>query len=90
MNILELINYGSSKLKIESIPSHKLDSEILLSKVLGINREQILINLDQKIKTENIIKFNKLIKRRSSKEPVAYLLQEKEFWSKNLKLIDIH
>ena len=60
MNILELINYGSNKLKIESIPSHKLDSEILLSKVLGINREQVLINLDQKIKTENIIKFNKL------------------------------
>ena len=86
MNILELINYGSSKLKIESIPSHKLDSEILLSKVLGINREQILINLDQKIKTENIIKFNKLIKRRSSKEPVAYLLQEKEFWSKKFEI----
>ena len=58
MNILELINYGSSRLKIESIPSHKLDSEILLSKVLGINREQVLINLDQKIKTKNIIKFN--------------------------------
>ena len=86
MNILELINYGSSRLKIESIPSHKLDSEILLSKVLGINREQVLINLDQKIKTKNIIKFNKLIKRRSSKEPVAYLLQEKEFWSKKFEI----
>ena len=86
MNILELINYGSSRLKIESIPSHKLDSEILLSKVLGINREQVLINLDKKIKTENIIKFNKLIKRRSSKEPVAYLLQEKEFWSKKFEI----
>ena len=86
MNILELINYWSSRLKIESIPSHKLDSEILLSKVLGINREQVLINLDKKIKTENIIKFNKLIKRRSSKEPVAYLLQEKEFWSKKFEI----
>ena len=86
MNILELINYGSSRLKIESIHSHKLDSEILLSKVLGINREQVLINLDKKIKTENIIKFNKLIKRRSSKEPVAYLLQEKEFWSKKFEI----
>ena len=86
MNILELINYGSSRLKIESIHSHKLDSEILLSKVLGINREQVLINLDQKIKTKNIIKFNKLIKRRSSKEPVAYLLQEKEFWSKKFEI----
>ena len=34
MNILELINQGSYKLKYNKIISHKLDSEILLSKVL--------------------------------------------------------
>ena len=90
MNILELINYGSSRLKIESIPSHKLDSEILLSKVLGINREQVLINLDQKIKTENIIKFNKLIKEDLQKNQLPIFCRKKNFGVKNLKLIDTH
>ena len=33
MNALELINIGANKLKEESISSHKLDSEILISKV---------------------------------------------------------
>ena len=45
MNALELINIGSTKLKGQNIKSFKIDSEILLSRVLGKSREQLLINL---------------------------------------------
>ena len=45
MEILELINNGSRQLKDKNIYSHKLDSEILLSKVLNKTREELLINL---------------------------------------------
>ena len=82
MNALELINIGSSKLKIKQIGSHKLDSEILLSKVLNKRREEMLVNLDQMIMPEKISAFNKLINRRSNNEPIAYIFKEKEFWSK--------
>ena len=47
MQILELINSGSRLLKDKKIYSHKLDSEILLSKVLNKTREELLINLKQ-------------------------------------------
>ena len=87
MEILEIINKGSRQLKEKKIYSHKLDSEILLSKVLNKTREELLINLDQKISNPKINHFNKLIYRRSSKEPIAYILKEKEFWSKNF-LVD--
>jgi len=83
MEILELINNGSRQLKDKRIYSHKLDSEILLSKVLNKTREELLINLDQKIEPQEISDFNKLVDRRSSKEPIAYILKEKEFWSKS-------
>ena len=53
-----------------------------MSKVLKISREKLLMNLNQKVEAQKIIYFNKLVNRRSSKEPVAYILQEKEFWSK--------
>ena len=49
MEILELINIGSKQLKNKKIYSHKLDSEILLSKVLNKTREELLINLNQEI-----------------------------------------
>ncbi len=87
MEILELINSGSRQLKNKNIYSHKLDSEILLSKVLNKTREELLINLKQEIEPQKISYFNRLIERRSSKEPIAYILKEKEFWSRNF-LVD--
>ena len=82
MNIFETIKFGSNLLKKSEISSHILDSEILLSNVLNKTREKILVNLDQKITQKNILKFKKYIERRSKYEPVAYILEEKEFWSK--------
>ena len=83
MEILELINSGSRRLQSKNIYSHNLDSEILLSKVLNKTREELLISLKQTIEPQKIINFHRLIDRRSSKEPIAYILEKKEFWSKS-------
>ena len=83
MEILTLINKGSKRLKNKDILSHRLDSEILLSKILNKTREELLINLDKKVKKQKINDFKTLIKRRSKKEPVAYIVKQKEFWSKD-------
>ncbi len=83
MEIFKLINEGSKILKNKNIYSHKLDSEILLSEVLNQTREKTLINLQNKIENEKINNFYKFIDRRSLKEPIAYILNRKEFWSKN-------
>ena len=55
----------------------------MLAKALNKKREEILISLNQKVASKFIKSFNQLIKRRSLKEPIAYILKEKEFWSKN-------
>ena len=83
MEILNLINKGSKKLKDNNVLSHRLDSEVLLSKILNKTREELLVNLDKKIEIQKINNFERLIKRRSKKEPIAYILKQKEFWSKN-------
>ena len=83
MKALEAIKFGSQKLKENKIPSFILDSEILLSKSLKKTREEILTNLDQKINKNEILVFNNYLLRRSKNEPIAYILEEKEFWSKN-------
>ncbi len=82
MKILETIKLGSKLLRKREICSHILDSEILLSNVLNKSREKILVNSDQKLNSSSILKFKKYIRRRSKNEPVAYILGEKEFWSK--------
>ena len=82
MNALTLINIGTNELKQKKIESSRLDSELLLSKILKKKREEILINLDQEIGEQHLLEYNELIKRRSQNEPIAYILKEKEFWSK--------
>ena len=82
MNAFEAIKLGSDLLKEKKISSFILDSEILLSKTLKKTRESILINLDQKINKKKISVFKKYLQRRSNNEPIAYILEEKEFWSK--------
>ena len=86
MKTLELIKFGSKLLRENNILSHTLDSEILLSKTLKKSREEILVNLDQEINEKNILKFEKFIERRTKKEPIAYILEEKEFWSKRFNI----
>ena len=86
MNAFEIIKFGSNLLKEKKIPSFILDSEILLSKILNKTRENVLINLDQKINTKNILTYKEYLKRRSNNEPIAYILGEKEFWSKKFNV----
>ena len=83
MNALELINLGTKELRQKKIESSRLDSELLLSKILNKKREEILINLDQEICQRYFSEYKKLILRRSLNEPIAYIMEEKEFWSKN-------
>ena len=58
MNILDLISKGSYKLKNNSILSYRLDSEILLSKVLEKSRERVIIDQEEKVCKERLFKFN--------------------------------
>ena len=82
MNSLELLKIGSSILKEKKISSFNLDSEILLSKVLKKKKQDIYLNLNEKINDKYFKKYFDLIYRRSINEPVAYILKKKEFWSK--------
>tara|TARA_B100001093_G_scaffold510149_1_gene575480 strand:+ start:3382 stop:4221 length:840 start_codon:yes stop_codon:yes gene_type:complete len=83
MKVSEVMKIGSNLLREKNIQSHILDSEILLSKTLNKSREEILINLNKKINEKNIQVFHEYLNRRSKNEPIAYILEEKEFWSKN-------
>ncbi len=82
MRAFEIIKKGSNLLKEKKIPSFILDSEILLSKTLNQSREEILTNLDQKINNKDFLIFQEFLHRRSKNEPMAYIFEEKEFWSK--------
>ena len=86
MNTFEAIKFGSNLLKENKIQSYILDSELLLSKTLKKSREKILTNLDTDIKKKYFNIFKEYLIRRSKNEPIAYIFEEKEFWSKSFNV----
>ena len=83
MNISNLLKEGSDILKKNNIQTNQLDAEILLSKLMNKKRERLIINSDENVPNEIINNYNILLERRSKKEPIAYIVNHKEFWSKN-------
>ena len=80
MNIKNILDQGKHTLKINKIPNPQLDSEVLLSEVINRAREYIVFNKKKNLDSIQLKKFNSLIGRRKKGEPIAYLINKKEFW----------
>ena len=82
--ILEnVIKQASQFLKTQSIVSHKLDAEVILSNIMGVTRDFLNANSHIVVSKNTIKRFNHAINRRINSEPVAYIIGKKEFWSQN-------
>ena len=80
MQYLEILNKGNQILRANNIKSSNLDCELILSKVLNKSREEILINLNNKINENQQKNFLFYIRKRRNKKPISYILGFKYFW----------
>ena len=80
MNIGNTLNQGAFTLKESNIPNPYLDSEILLSKSIDKDKKYIILNLKEILNNKQLDSFNNLIDRRKNGEPIAHLINKKEFW----------
>ena len=88
MNIYSAIKEGSEILKGKNIKSSILDSELLMSEVLNKQRKYLILNPDKEICNRFYNNYMELIKIRSHRKPIAYLIGKKEFWKYNFKIIE--
>ena len=80
MNYQQVLFKGSKFLKFNNVTNPYLDAELILSKILNIDRKKILINLKDKLCKKDLNKFNQYVLRRTKKEPIAYIIGYKYFW----------
>ena len=88
MNINQAIQEATNLLNKNNIKSSKLDSEILMAKVIKKKREYIILNSNKPLQNDIYNYFKKLIKDRSYGKPIAYLVGNKEFWKYKFKVSD--
>ncbi len=80
MNIENILVKATEQLNSSNIKNANLDCEILLSNTINKDREFLILNLKKNLDKKYIDLFYNLIKRRKKGEPVAYLINKKEFW----------
>ena len=86
MTILELLNWSTHCLRDHQIENPRLNAELLLARSLNLNRERLYSHLQDPSGEEETEKFEQLIWKRLSGEPLQYLLGYQEFWSIHFKV----
>jgi release factor glutamine methyltransferase len=77
---LEEIDKASRRLATAGIESSRLDAELLLAAAAGVTREAAVIGSIE-LSPATLKNFDSMIARREKREPIAYILGHKEFYS---------
>lgn len=79
MNIGSLLNLATKMLKSKEIDTARLDSQLILGKVLNKDKIYLIINSSEEVEKEKEDEFFKLINKRMENMPVRYILGEVDF-----------
>jgi release factor glutamine methyltransferase len=86
MQVKELFKQSIQRLNDAGIPSAELEVTLLLSHQLGIHAVEIYLADDRILNGDSMKSFEGLLRRRINREPLAYILGKKEFWSLDFKV----
>jgi release factor glutamine methyltransferase len=74
-----VLRWAADDFRGRGIESPRLDAELLLGRALGATRIQMIVDARRPLRGEELARFRDLVKRRRAREPVAYILGEREF-----------
>jgi len=81
--VRSLISWTTQYFSENGIVSSRLDSELLLAHALDCRRLDLYLSPDKPVDVKERKRFKEFVKRRAKREPIAYILKKKEFWSRN-------
>jgi release factor glutamine methyltransferase len=85
--IARVLRFATEDFQKRSHASPRLDAELLLGDVLGVDRVQLLVQSSRLLTTSELGRFREVIRRRRAGEPVAYILGRREFYGRTF-LVD--
>lgn len=79
--VIKLLGWATPYLEKYGVSTPRLDAELLLARALSCKRIDLYLNYDRPTSTTERETFKKLLVRRREREPIAYILGQREFWS---------
>jgi len=83
---LELVRVAAGYLAGKGVEGSRLEAEVLLAHALGVPRLQLYLQFDKPLEAPEVDAFRELVRRRARREPTAYVLGRREFWSRELRV----
>lgn len=79
--VIKLIEWTAGFLAEKGVGRSRLDAEVLLADLLGLSRVQLYLDYERPLVADELAAFRQRVRRRASREPVAYITGKKEFFS---------
>ncbi len=79
-SVRSLIAWAQKYLREHGVEAPRLSAELMLATVLGLDRVQLYLRMDQPLTAGELAGFKALLLRRRAHEPVAYLTGQREFF----------
>lgn len=81
-----LLKWATEDFRARGIESPRLDAELLLCRALGTTRIQLIVDAKRPLAEGELAAMRELVKRRRSREPMAYILGEREFFGRTFRV----
>lgn len=82
----ETLHRAEQRLEAADIATPRLDAEVLLAAALNLSRTELMASPGREVTPAQSMAFEAMMARRENREPVAYILERKEFWSLEFKV----
>jgi release factor glutamine methyltransferase len=77
-----VLRWATDDFRARGIPTARLDAELLLARALQTTRIQLIVESKRQLDAQELARLRDLVKRRRSREPIAYILGEREFFGR--------
>lgn len=81
--VKRVLDWASADLRARGNDTPRLDAELLLGRVLSVNRVGLIIQSDRPLEKSELASYKALHQRRRIHEPVAYILGAREFYGRS-------
>lgn len=82
LSVRDILEKTIARFTRAGVDSPRLNAELLLARALGVTRGELLGAGDRKLAPGHMAKFDALAARREAREPIDYILGEREFYSR--------
>jgi len=82
--VVDVLKKTEAFFKSKGIGSPRLDAELIVGHHLGMDRVELYLNFDKPLKESELGPMRADVKRRADREPVAWIVGTKGFWSLDL------